>query len=88
MDAKEASKLAVGYLADLFEDKPVQDIMLEEVERCDSRNTWLITLSFVRPNGSKSTLGEALGQPPHRVFKMIEIWNDTGKMESMKIRKT
>jgi hypothetical protein len=83
---KEAVKIAMEYLATLYEDKDLRDVLLEEVRLSDDDQYWLVTLGFSRPVPTNSYL-EAMGaESLKREYKVFEISAETGAVRSMQIR--
>nr|VFK27531.1 MAG: hypothetical protein BECKMB1821G_GA0114241_102838 [Candidatus Kentron sp. MB]VFK32086.1 MAG: hypothetical protein BECKMB1821I_GA0114274_102937 [Candidatus Kentron sp. MB]VFK75648.1 MAG: hypothetical protein BECKMB1821H_GA0114242_102811 [Candidatus Kentron sp. MB] len=65
MEAKEAIKRAIEYVADVFEPENPKNIGLEEITLDERYNEWKVTVGFSRPwdYPSPSALaGEALPQ--------------------------
>lgn len=85
MDVKQAVQIAKQYVSDLFEGEPIANIGLEEVVYEDESNTWKITVGFSRPWHRKSplTAAEMLGGPFERAYKVVQIDDGTGKIESL-----
>ena len=76
MNVKEAVKLAVGYVQELFLSEQLTDLGLEEVEYVDAANSWLVTVGFSRPwdsaLGAFSVIAGA-GKAKSRSFKVLTI---------------
>ena len=87
---KQAVRAALQYVADLYEDKNIYDVLLEEVEHEDGY--WYITVGFTRPVyprdlGSLRNLADAINLTEGtREYKIIQVDERTGKPVSMKIR--
>lgn len=79
---REAVRQAYGVMGDLYENTPLTDLLLEEVER--SGRYWLVTMGFRRP-GMGTPLGAVLA-PPGRAYKRLRINAETGEFEGMEIR--
>ncbi len=89
LEVKEAVSAAREAARDFFDETPLNDLQLEEVEFEDSTETWLITLGFnVKNMNPMSGLGAALsgGQQFIRKYKVFSIDANSGKVKSMKIR--
>jgi len=81
---KQAVKIAFELLNDLYDAKKFADVMLEEVERSEDGQVWLITISFSRQMPSENIM-EAIGSRKYaRSLKLFQIRADTGEMVSMK----
>ncbi|MFC2996819.1 hypothetical protein ACFODO_16450 [Acinetobacter sichuanensis] len=90
MEAKDSIRLAKASLLDMFEDEKPLDVRLEEIELDDS-DKWLVTLSYYKEPTGQSTTGlmaiaSALNSAS-RDYKVITIDKNSGKVESIKIRK-
>jgi hypothetical protein len=78
IDVKEAAQAASNFIAELYSDKAVSDIRLEEVELSKDK-CWLITLSF--------SVHETLFVMK-RLYKIVKVDRNTGEALSMKIRES
>lgn len=93
IDARQAAKLALKYLSDLFPEtqSPRAEVALEEVEFSEDENYWLITLGFnseaksARP--ALMTAANLFGPAMARKYKVFKVDARTGKVVSMRIRK-
>ena len=89
---QEAVKAATSTIRELYPDQKIDDIALEEVELGAPQLYWLITMGFTvtvdRP--TTGTLGDYLSgwRQVERKYKVFKVNAETGKVESMKIRKT
>lgn len=84
---KEAARIAVDAVQDLFDDQVISNVRFEEVDK-NSTGDWLITVGFDRKVDKKSTvLGGALGQfmPTERKYKVARI-DSAGDVQSVKDR--
>jgi hypothetical protein len=91
LEVKEAVAAAASKAQELYEDKELEDLALEEVELSDDKRFWLITLGFymTRPNAPKGLASTVLGIDPARLnrrYKTFTVDAETGKITSMKIR--
>lgn len=73
VNVKMAGKQAIKYLCDI--EDAVYDVQLEEVEKSDDGNFWLITLSY------------NTGILSNKKYKIFKIDISSGEVLSMKIRK-
>jgi len=88
MNVRDAVKMAVEYVADIFAAERPENIGLEEVFMNEQENAWEVTVGFSRPwdyrkAGILATM-EALS--PRRQYKIVKINNQTGEVISIKIR--
>ena len=82
IDVKQAAQSASNFMAVLYSDNTISNVMLEEVELSEDGRYWLITLSFpAPPNSINSILGGG-----GRQYKIFKVNTDTGEVLSMKIR--
>ena len=87
VNVKEAVKLAVGYVHELFLSEQMTDLGLEEVEYDDAANAWLVTVGFSRPwDTAFGTFSMIAGQgrAKSRSFKVVTI--KSGEVVSLKDR--
>ena len=87
MDVKEAAKLAKEYVADLFAEEGIDNVGLEEIELCDDRRFWEVTVGFSRPwdHGGLATI--IVGQTGlRRSYKVLLIDNSSGNVASVRDR--
>lgn len=84
---REASRIAVDVVEELFDDQSISNVMFEEVEKDDAGH-WLITVGFDRRvEGRSSLLGGAVGSFPktERKYKVAKI-NGNGDLVSLRDR--
>ena len=88
MDVKQAVQAAKQYVSELFEGEPITNVGLEEVVYEDESDTWEITVGFSRPWHRKNplTAAERLASPFERSYKVVQIDDKSGKIESLKDR--
>ncbi len=78
MDGKEAVRSAKDYVADMFGDEEVSDVLLEELRLDDVSGEWRVTIGFNRKSarfGTTSPLAGVLAPPRDRVYKVVAISN-------------
>lgn len=84
MDVKEAVAKAKQYVTDLYEAEGIINVGLEEARFDHVSNCWKITIGFSRPWDHKSPLTAAFEDPrSRRSFKVLQINDDNGKVESL-----
>jgi hypothetical protein len=88
MKVKEAVKIAISYVTDLFEDENPSNIGLEEVVYNSDDNTWDVTIGMSRPwDYQRSPIAAALQQTgPKRKYKVVKVSDEDGAVLSVKIR--
>lgn len=88
MDVKEAVRMAVAYVSDVFESEKPENIGLEEVVLNESKNLWEITIGFSRPwdHPKPGIVTGFQPQSPKRQYKIVGIDNDSGEVKSIRIR--
>ncbi len=86
---KEAVAEARNAAKDFFDNNPLVDLQLEEVEYDETTNTWMITLGFnVEDMSPVHGIGAAFSNQKYiRKYKLFKVNGETGKVMSMKIRK-
>ncbi|MCG9229894.1 hypothetical protein L3X65_11985 [Vibrio diabolicus] len=78
IQAQEAARRAAEYYGEISGDVAYrQEITVEEVEKDETH--WLITLGFAQRSYS-------LNSPRDKDYKIFKVNNETGEIESMKIR--
>ena len=96
INVKDAVRIAVEYVRELYAPEELIELRLEEVELSESGKYWLVTLGFSRPELKKqqhpmepaagSVLGLLRRQELEREYKVVKINAKTGDVQSMKIR--
>ncbi len=90
MDVKDAVKIAMEYIADIFESDNATNIGLEEVLFDEHKNSWDVTIGFSRPwdykDQSPFLAFQQQNETPKRQYKIVQIDNESGKVKSIKIR--
>lgn len=84
---REASRIAVDVVEELFNDQSISNVMFEEVEKDDAGH-WLITVGFDRKVENRSSvLGGAVGRiaKTERKYKVAKI-NSDGDLISLRDR--
>lgn len=87
-DVKQAVRIAVEFVKELYEAEGIADVRLEEVERPENENRWMVTLSFTRPRPHPLGIPQVLlaGVNLSRDYKTLTISGADGTVESMRIR--
>ena len=87
-DVKQVVRIAVEFVKEMYEGEAIADVRLEEVERPENENRWMVTLSFTRPRPHPLDLPQILlaGVNLPRDYKTLTISGVDGTVESMKIR--
>ncbi|MDX1970651.1 MAG: hypothetical protein SFV23_26005 [Planctomycetaceae bacterium] len=83
LDVKTAIKTAMRFVGEVFEDQPIADLRLEEVEFDESTDQWGVTVSFLRASG-KNAVEIALGEEVPREYKRVWLVAATGNVTSLK----
>ena len=97
INVKDAVRIAVEYVRDLFATEQLIDLRLEEVELSDDGEYWYVTLGFSRPELQKqhdavgtavagAILGALRPQTLARDYKIVKIHARSGDVQSVKIR--
>ena len=85
IDAKQAAKIAVAYVADLYGPDELRHVLVEELELTEDEQRWLVTVGFERTD-EVSAMELLAGERARRHFKKLEIESSNGTVRSMKIR--
>jgi hypothetical protein len=86
LDVKDATKTAIDYFSQVFQNG-YKNLRLEEVELSDDERYWYITLGFDSPYQNIGTIASMpIGGRAAREYKTIKIAASTGKVLSIKIR--
>src|SRR4051812_2774435 len=97
VNVKDAVRIAVEYVRDLFAAEQLIDLRLEEVELSEDGEYWFVTLGFSRAEVQKqhdpiesTVTGALMGvlrpQTLQREFKVVKIHARSGDVQSVKIR--
>lgn len=90
IDAKAAVRAAMEYLMDVYSQEQIADVLLEEIDTSKGGGSWLVTLSFYRPQEpfAAGTLGHVFGAAnvSKRQYKVINVDKNTGTIHAMKMR--
>ena len=84
IEAKEAVRIAMEAMGDLYPEDQVPHLTLEEVEVGKDGTTWVVIVSFSR-TFAKSTIEAMTGQQGTTTYKKIEIDAETCAVRSMKM---
>lgn len=92
LSLKEAVRLAISEVSEIFADQGISNIMLEEVEMADEK-VWNITVGFDRPADAQDFSGQhplsqgimALARKG-RKYKVVKIDKESGEVFSIKDR--
>ena len=82
VDVQQAAQAAATYFKKLFGD--VKGFSLEEVERSEDGQFWMITLSYDAPKNRLEAGAKFL--PPRTKFKVFKVDTQSGEVVAMKIR--
>lgn len=82
MNVMEAAQTAKTYILKVYADEQVADVGLEEI--WSKGNVWNVTIGFSRP--WDQSIGSVLAGSRSRSYKIIEIRDSDGEIESMKDR--
>ena len=79
VDVKEAVRLVLEYVKEIFQGEQLADLGLEEVEFDDASATWRVTVGFSRPwdafTGAQAALASIAGvsRVRARTFKVLTV---------------
>lgn len=87
LDVKNAIKAAMNFFDELFPKNDFKDILLEEVEFSEDRDSWFVTIGFSRRATEETSSYARLTQSEFvRVYKVFEVSAINGSVKSMKVR--
>jgi hypothetical protein len=96
INVKEAVRIGVEYVRELYAPEELVDLRLEEVELSEDGKNWFVTLGFSRPELKKqqrpiepapgTVLSLLRPQTLEREYKVVKINAKSGDVQSMKIR--
>lgn len=90
MTAKEAVRIAIEHVSDLFEPDKISNLGLEEVEYDEKDHSWTVTVGFSRPwDFPPSPFGAVLAnqlRPERRDYKSVRIRENDSKVISVRNR--
>lgn len=90
MDVKNAVQTAMDFVKDLYADRSLRDLLLEEIEFSEVDDQWLVTVGFSLPEQKEESAPlitpSRMSQALSRRYKIINVDAKTGKPISMKIR--
>ena len=81
MEVKEVVQLAKKYVADLFSDEKIVNVVLEEIRRDKKKEQWLVTVGFQRR--WDESMDRVLYPLPERAYKVVVISDSNGNVESI-----
>ena len=90
IDLKQAGRIAAETIAQIY--PAAKDLLLEEMEKSEDGNYWLITIGFDDEHAPRGGSIAAAIYPPGqflrtRRYKLVKLNSKTGEVLSMKIRK-
>ena len=84
IEVKEAVRIAMTAIGELYAEGQVPHLTLEEVELGKDEANWIVIVSFSRVF-AKSTIEAMTGQSGTTTYKRLEIDAKTGAVRSMKM---
>ena len=85
IDVKDAVRITLEYVRELFDPEEIPNLTLEEVEISPDGDHWLVTVSFQR-SYAKSPIEAMTGHQSAPIYKIVKVHAETGQVLSMKIR--
>ena len=86
IDAKDAVKIAMQHMGELFTPEQTPDLTPQEVELSEDEQYWLVTLSFSAPSGQSAIEAMTGQQKVEPKYKQLKLRASDGTVLSMKIR--
>ena len=85
MDVRDAVKSAKQYVTQMFDDEPIYNVGLEEIEFDPAQGIWAITIGFAREWRETGSIMRALTSP-NRTFKVVRNCDSDGTVQSIRHR--
>lgn len=90
MTAKEAVEISVAFAKDLYDERELEYLRVEEIERDGEEGAWHVTLGWVEPartqlGGLAAMQAMSIERLP-RVYKIFLVDERTGEVRGMRIR--
>ena len=82
---KDAVRIAMEHMHDLFDDEQIPDLALEELELSKDKQVWRVTVSFTKAS-VQSPIEAMTSQHGSTTFKVLEIDAESGLVVSLKTR--
>lgn len=84
IDVQEATQKAIEHLKSIYQDLALGKILVEEAERTDDNEFWIVSLIFKKINPT-GIVGESIFAD-NRSLKTFRLEAETGEVKSMKNR--
>ena len=84
IEVREAVRIAMEAMGELYAGEQVPHLTLEEVELGKDGANWIVVVSFSR-SFAKTTIEAMTGQQGTTTYKKLEIDAETGVVRSMKM---
>lgn len=81
---RDAVRIAMNFVGDMYEGQHLQDLLLEEVEMAQGGDYWLVTIGFSL-NDTDSIIQPIANRKPGRKYKAVKVDAHIGEPISMKI---
>ena len=85
MEVQAAIQKAKEHVAEMYQEEPISQVGLEEVEFEHAKNVWLIAIGFVRDRRPQGSRFLELNTPK-RTYKVVRIRDRDGGLESLRTR--
>jgi len=83
---KDAVKHAKDFIADLYRDDQVTDLMLEEIRLSSDKREWQVTIGFTPPWMHRGVGAVLDPHPARRTYKMVNVDAETGEVRDLRMR--
>ena len=88
INVKEAAKISLEYIEELFSADEIRDVSLEEVEISQDEKSWMVTIGFTKHMTQPLNPMEAMSGPKFaRFYKELKIDAENGQVRSMRNKK-
>jgi len=83
---KDAAKNAKAFVADLYREDHVSDLLLEEIRLSSDEREWLVTIGFMPPWMNRGVTAVLGPHPKNRAYKVVSVDAQTGEVRDLRIR--
>lgn len=84
IDVKQAVSRSLQFVKEMFEEKEIANLLLEEVELTEDDAYWNVTVSWIRPKPPKEVMDYYAPKEYERVYRTLKVRTDNGYVLSMK----
>ena len=85
IDTKDAVRIALEHMREMYDERQIPGLSLEEIELTKDRASWMVTVSFTK-TAPKSPIEAMTSQHGSTTYKVLAIDAESGLVLSMKTR--